>query len=192
MLIASEGVGAVWVLSHCRLNNYAFAPYLATCYTILNIVVDVIKYIWFIHMHRWTSVSQYHYKYNNVILHFQNVIKFVRRVQQNAILYKIGFVLMAVSNAKGCSAPLVPVTYTYCSLTYDDVIIWTHLSALLALCERNSPVTGGFPSQWASNAEFLCFLWFAPEQTPKQASRRRWFETPSCSLWRHCNERQSM
>ena len=32
------------------------------------------------------------------------------------------------------------------------------LSALLALCEVNPPVTGGFPSQSASNVDLWCFL----------------------------------
>ena len=32
-------------------------------------------------------------------------------------------------------------------------------SALLALCEGNPPVTGGFPSQRASNAESVSILW---------------------------------
>ena len=39
-----------------------------------------------------------------------------------------------------------------------------------------------------SDAELRCFLWSAPEQTVRKQSRRRWFETPSCPLWRHCNE----
>ena len=30
-------------------------------------------------------------------------------------------------------------------------------------------------------------FWYLPEQTVEQTSRRRWFETPSWSLWRHCN-----
>ena len=41
---------------------------------------------------------------------------------------------------------------------------WYHnmeiLSILLALCEGNPPVTGGFPSQKANNVEHWCFLWF--------------------------------
>ena len=32
-------------------------------------------------------------------------------------------------------------------------------SAILALCEGNPPVTGGFPSQWASNEESVPILW---------------------------------
>ena len=43
------------------------------------------------------------------------------------------------------------------------------------------------PLTEASDAELWCFLWSGPEQTVEQ-SRRRWFDTPSWSLWRHCNE----
>ena len=34
---------------------------------------------------------------------------------------------------------------------------------------------------------FVCFLWSPPEKRLSKQSRRRWFETPSRSLWRHCN-----
>ena len=37
--------------------------------------------------------------------------------------------------------------------THDDTMTVDIISALLALCEGNPPVTGGFPSQRASNAE---------------------------------------
>ena len=36
---------------------------------------------------------------------------------------------------------------------HDDVMIW---NPLLALCEGNPPVPGGFPSQRVSDVEFLC------------------------------------
>ena len=39
--------------------------------------------------------------------------------------------------------------------------------ALLALCEGNPPVTGGFPSQEPVTRSFDVFL-FAPEQTVEQ------------------------
>ena len=53
-------------------------------------------------------------------------------------------------------------------------------SSLLALCEGNLPVTGGFHSQgqWGE-------LW-CNRRLSKQ-SRRQWFEAPAHSLWRHCN-----
>ena len=44
---------------------------------------------------------------------------------------------------------------------------WRHqtetFSALLAIYAGNSPVTGEFPAQKASDAELWCFLWSAPE-----------------------------
>ena len=42
------------------------------------------------------------------------------------------------------------------------------VSALLALCEGNPPVTGGFPSQWASNASCDVFFDVKSKQTAKQ------------------------
>ena len=77
----------------------------------------------------------------------------------------------------------------------DSVVIagiilwWRHqmetFSALLALCEGNPPVTGGFPSQrpvtWSFDVSFDLSL---NERFSKQC-RRRWFGTPSRSLWRH-------
>ena len=38
-----------------------------------------------------------------------------------------------------------------------------------------------------SDAELWCFLWSAPELTFSKQSWGWWFETPSCSLWRHCD-----
>ena len=46
------------------------------------------------------------------------------------------------------------------------------------------------PLTKTSDAELWCFLWSAPEKRFSKQSRRRWFETPSHSLWRHCNEKQ--
>ena len=63
---------------------------------------------------------------------------------------------------------------------------WRHqmeiFSALLSLCAGNSPVTGEFPSQRPVTRSFDVFF--------HQCLNKRWgwgFETPSCSLWRHCN-----
>ena len=60
-------------------------------------------------------------------------------------------------------------------------------SALLAPCVRviqRSPVNS--PTE-ATDVELWCFLSFAPEQTAEKQSRRWWFETPSRSIWRHCD-----
>ena len=60
---------------------------------------------------------------------------------------------------------------------------WRHemetFSALLALCAGNSPVTGEFPSQRP-----------VTQSLNKRLSKQCWgwwFQTPSCSLWRHYN-----
>ena len=62
-------------------------------------------------------------------------------------------------------------------------------SALLAFRAGNSPVTGEFPARkpWRRALIFsLICAW-----TNKWAMIWcRWFETPSRSLWRHCNEKQ--
>ena len=56
-------------------------------------------------------------------------------------------------------------------------------SASLALCAENSPVTGEFSAQRPVTWIFsLIYTW-----TNGKQSRRRWIETPSRSLWRHCN-----
>ena len=70
---------------------------------------------------------------------------------------------------------------------------WRHemeiFSALLALCAGNSPVTDELPSQrpvtrsFYSTFSLICTL---NKRFSKQ-SWGWWFETPSRSLWRHCN-----
>ena len=69
---------------------------------------------------------------------------------------------------------------------------WRHqmeaFSSLLALCAGNSPVTSKFPSQRPVTRSFDVFLWSTQSKRLSKRSRRRWFEMPSRSLWRHCTE----
>ena len=61
-------------------------------------------------------------------------------------------------------------------------------SALLALCAGDSPVTGEFPWQRPVTRSFVVFF---DQRLNKHLSKQSWgwwFETPSCSLWRHCND----
>ena len=60
-------------------------------------------------------------------------------------------------------------------------------SALLALCAGNSPVTGEFPSQRPVTQSFDVSFDMRLNIRFSKQSWGRWFETPSCSLWRHCN-----
>ena len=44
------------------------------------------------------------------------------------------------------------------------------------------------PSTKASDAELWCLFDLRPDKRLGKQSRRWWFETPSRSLWRHCND----
>ena len=76
---------------------------------------------------------------------------------------------------------------------HDDVIKWKHLtfSALLAanwpFVWGKTPVTGGFPSQRPVTRSFDAFFYLRLDKRLSKQPRRRWFETPSRSLWRNCN-----
>ena len=59
--------------------------------------------------------------------------------------------------------------------------------ALLALCAGNSPVTGEFPAQRPVTRSFDVFFDLRLNKRLSKQSRDWWFETPSRSLWRHCN-----
>ena len=69
---------------------------------------------------------------------------------------------------------------------------WRHqmktFSVLLALCTGNSPVTGEFPSQRPVTQSFDVFFDLRLNKQLSNQSWGWWFETPSRSLWRHCNE----
>ena len=70
---------------------------------------------------------------------------------------------------------------------------WWHnqmeaFSSLLALCAGNSPVTGEFPSQRAMTRSLGVFFDLRLNKLLSKQSRRQWFETPSYSLLRHCDD----
>ena len=61
-------------------------------------------------------------------------------------------------------------------------------SALLAICEGNSPVSGEFPAQRPVTQSFdVSFDLRLSERLSKQ-SWGWWFETSSTPLWRHSND----
>ena len=68
---------------------------------------------------------------------------------------------------------------------------WRHqietFSALLALCARNSPVTGEFPAQRPVTRSFDVFFDLRLNLRLSKRSGGWWFNTPSPPLWRHCN-----
>ena len=66
---------------------------------------------------------------------------------------------------------------------------WRHqmetLSALLAICAGNSPVTSEFPAQRPVTRSFAIFLDLLLNKRLSKQSWGWWFETPSHPLWRH-------
>ena len=68
---------------------------------------------------------------------------------------------------------------------------WRHqmetFSVLLALCVGNSPVLGEFPAQRSMTQSFDVFFDLHLNKRLRKQSKRRWFETPSHPLWRHCS-----
>ena len=60
-------------------------------------------------------------------------------------------------------------------------------SALLAICAGNSPVTGEFSTQRPVTQSFDDFFDLCLNKRLSKQSWGWWSETPSYSLWRHCN-----
>ena len=75
---------------------------------------------------------------------------------------------------------------------YMLVTWWRHrtetFSVLLAICAGNSPVTGEFPTQRPVTRSFDIFFDLCLNKPLSKQSWGWWFETPSRSLWRHCND----
>ena len=73
---------------------------------------------------------------------------------------------------------------------------WRHqmetFSALLALCEGKPPVTGGFLSQRPVTHSFDVFFDLRLNKWLSKQWRDQLFETPSPSLWCHCNVKQTI
>ena len=84
------------------------------------------------------------------------------------------------------------MTQTHTSVWRNLIISgWRHqmetFSALLVLWAGNSPVTGEFPLQRPVTRSFDVFFNLRLNKQLSKRSRRRWFETQSCSFWPHCD-----
>ena len=111
--------------------------------------------------------------------------------------WKKGIIMLTTSSSLVAPAVIVKMTNR---VTSDDkvgpmttpvspITWWRHqmetFSALLALCGGNSLVTGEFPSQKPMTWSFGVFFDLRLNKRLGKPQRRRWFETPSRSLWRH-------
>ena len=81
----------------------------------------------------------------------------------------------------------------FCRYCVNAAVIswWRHqmetFSALLALCAGNSPVTFDFHSLRPVTRRFDAFFNLRLNIQLSKQSWDWWLDTPSCSLWRHCN-----
>ena len=87
-----------------------------------------------------------------------------------------------------CIGPSLVITACKCHASSW----WRHqmetFSALLAFC-GNSPVTDESPAQRPVTRSFCVFFDLRLNKRLSKQSRGWWFETPSCSLWCHRDER---
>ena len=69
---------------------------------------------------------------------------------------------------------------------HDDVINWKHFPRHWPFVRgiHRSSVNSPHKDQWRGA---LIFFYLHPNERLSKQSRRRWFEAPSRSLWRHCN-----
>ena len=83
----------------------------------------------------------------------------------------------------------VVITHDKVTETHDDVIKWTHFPLYWPFVWgiHRSPVNFPHKGQWRGALIFSLICMRLTKRLCKQ-SRRRWFETPSCSLWRHFND----
>ena len=81
------------------------------------------------------------------------------------------------------------IKMTYVSWSFTPW--WRHqmdtFSALLAICEGNSPFPGEFPAQRPVTRIFDVLFDLRPNKQLSKQWWGWWFQTPSCSLWRHRN-----
>ena len=86
--------------------------------------------------------------------------------------------------------------YKAIDMSTADMMVMTKMTssngsifrALLALCEGNPSVTGGFPWQRPVTQSFGVFFDVCLNKRLSKQSWCRWFETASSPLWHDCNE----
>ena len=83
------------------------------------------------------------------------------------------------------------ISYIYISCVHDDVIKWKHVPRHWLLCGEFTgdcgEFTGEFPSHRPVTRSFDVSFDLRLNKRMSKQSRRRLFETPSRSSWRHCN-----
>ena len=117
-----------------------------------------------------------------------NAIFPIKYAHDFVVLCFVLIVLAGLSESMWCTYAYIKVALLTPGQPYDypSVSEWKK-SALLALCEGNSPITGEFPAQRPATRSFDVF---SDLRLNKRLRKQSWcwrFGTPWCSLWRHCN-----
>ena len=103
--------------------------------------------------------------------------------------------------SKRCHSVVLTLWWRYnwamCPLGVTDYHAWWRhqmetFSALLAICAENSPVAGEFSAQWPVTRSFDVFFDLRLNKRLSKQWWGWWFDTPSCPLWRHCNDGEDM
>ena len=108
------------------------------------------------------------------------------------LLNECSFCMMKTFHITTCVSQTISILLNYPQLYgLSEDPWWRHkmetFSALLALCEGDSPVTGELPSQRPVTRRFDIVFDLRLNKRLNKHSRRRWFESPSRLLWRHSN-----
>ena len=82
--------------------------------------------------------------------------------------------------------------YNQSDITFSNAAWCRHqmetFSALLTICAGNPPATVEFPAQRPVRRSFDVFFYLRLNKLLSKQSWGWWFETPSRSSWRHCND----
>ena len=71
--------------------------------------------------------------------------------------------------------------------THDDIFKWKHFPCNWPFVWGIHRSSVNIPSQRPVTRSFDVFFDLRLNKELSKQSRVQWFETPSCSLWRHCN-----
>ena len=125
------------------------------------------------HHHHYADLSHWKYWTYKMLLRYILSSVFLRLSQFSQLSFMLcvfNLPTSLVMIVKICVFYLIIIIKSECMYVWqwEALTWWCHvmemLSALLALCEGNSHVTSGFPSQMANNGGLWYFLWCSTEQ----------------------------
>ena len=139
-------------------------------------------------MVNWALWNKHQWNFN------PNSIIFIKKCIWICLVCEMAAILSRPQCVQATSLYFLLVNF-HCYFTGAEVIVcigvtsWRHqmeaFSALLAICARNSPVPGEFPTQRPVTQSFDVFLDLRLNKRLSKQSWGRWFERLSRTFWRH-------